>query len=385
MPDANRLHFDSIVIDGHSDTTPRFENPDWSFGERHEASDGAMDLPRVREGGLDVQFWSIYMGKRETAGDAIREALERIDGVHEMAARFPDDVIVAHSVQEIRAAVADGKFVGLMGIEGGHIIERSLPALRNFHRLGVRYMTLTHSFNTTWADSSGTRKTPDPTHSGLAEFGEEVVAEMNRIGMLIDISHVSDETFFDTLKITRAPVIASHSSIRSVANHVRNMSDEMLRALAENGGVVMINFYPAYIDEAAGQATRLYFEEHGPTLQALAAQAEGDDSKRQALVAEHFTSYPAPQTSLDVLLDHFDRAIEIAGPDHVGIGADWDGVPSMPVGMEDITRLPSLTRGLLDRGHSPETIRKVLGENILRVLESAEQIASATREEEISR
>jgi membrane dipeptidase len=384
MPDANRLHFDSIVIDGHSDTTPRFENPDWSFGERHEASDGAMDLPRVREGGLDVQFWSIYMGKRETPGDAIREALERIDGVHEMAARFPDDVTVARSVQEIRAAVAEGKFVGLMGIEGGHIIERSLPALRNFHRLGVRYMTLTHSFNTTWADSSGTGKTPDPIHAGLAEFGEEVVAEMNRIGMLIDISHVSDETFFDTLKITQAPVIASHSSIRSVANHVRNMSDEMLRALAENGGVVMINFYPAYIDEAAGQATQLYFEEHGPTLQAQAAQAEGDASKRQALMAEHFTTYPPPQTSFDVLLDHFDRAIEIAGPDHVGIGADWDGVPSMPIGMEDITRLPSLTRGLLDRGHSPETIRKVLGENILRVLESAEQIASAIREEERS-
>ncbi len=381
--DAKRLHFDSIVIDGHSDTTPKFENPDWSFGERHDVSDGAMDLPRIREGGLDVQFWSIYMGKRETPGDAIREALERIDGVHEMAARYPNDVIVANSVQEIRHAVAKGKFVGLMGIEGGHIIEESLPALRNFHRLGVRYMTLTHSFNTTWADSSGTSETPEPIHGGLAKFGEKVVSEMNRIGMLIDISHVSDETFFDTLKITQAPVIASHSSARAVADHVRNMSDAMLRALAENGGVVMINFYPAYIDEKARQATQIYFKEHGPALQAIAAEADGDALKRQTLMGKHLATYPPPQTSLDVLLNHFDRAIEIAGPDHVGIGADWDGVPSMPTGMEDITHLPALTEGLLARGHSVETIRKVLGENVLRVLERAEQVAAAIREEEI--
>ena len=383
--DADRLHFDSIVIDGHSDTTPKFENPDWSFGQRHDVSDGAMDLPRIREGGLDVQFWSIYMGKRETPGDAIREALERIDGVHEMAALYPDDVVVANSVQEVRSAVAEGKFVGLMGIEGGHIIEESLPALRNFHRLGVRYMTLTHSFNTNWADSSGTSETPEPIHGGLAEFGETVVAEMNRIGMLIDISHVSDETFFDTLKITRAPVIASHSSVRTVADHVRNMSDEMLRALAENGGVVMINFYPAYIDEKAREATQIYFKEHGPALQAMAAEAEGDASKRQTLMGQHFATYPPPQTSLGVLLDHFDHAIKIAGPDHVGIGADWDGVPSMPKGMEDITRLPSLTEGLLTRGHSAETIRKVLGENVLRVLERAEHVASAMRAEELSK
>ena len=378
---ARDLHFDSIVVDGHSDTTPRFEDPAWSFGERHGIEDGSMDLPRIREGGLDVQFWSIYMGKREEPGSALREALERIDAVHEMAARYPDDVVVAGSVREIRRAVAQGKLVSLMGIEGGHIIEESLPALRSFHRLGVRYMTLTHSFHTGWADSSGTRETPEPVHGGLTEFGEEVVTEMNRIGMLIDISHVSDMTFFDTLEVTRAPVIASHSSVRSLADHTRNMSDEMLRALATNGVVVMINFYPAYIDETARDETRAYFAEHGARLREMTASADGDSARRRALMADHYSKYPVPQTSMDVLLDHFDRAIEVAGSDHVGIGADWDGVPSMPVGMEEISQLPTLTEGLLSRGHSPETVRKILGENVLRVLEHAEDVARTMREE----
>ena len=182
--DPDRLHFDAIVVDGHSDTTPRFEDPDWDFATRHEPADGDMDLPRIREGGLDVQFWSIYMGRFETPGDGLRMALERIDAVHEMAARHPEDVVVAESVAELREAVAEGKLVSLMGIEGGHIIEESLPALRDFHRLGVRYMTLTHSFHTSWADSSGTTSVPEPVHGGLTDFGREIVREMNRVGML---------------------------------------------------------------------------------------------------------------------------------------------------------------------------------------------------------
>ncbi|MFT5694653.1 MAG: membrane dipeptidase [Myxococcota bacterium] len=378
---ARKLHFDSIVIDGHSDTTPKFEDPSWSFADRHDASDGDMDLPRIREGGLDVQFWSIYMGKRETPGAALREALERIDGIYEMAARNPDDVVIAKSVREIRSAVADGKFVSLMGIEGGHIIEDSLPALRNFHRLGVRYMTLTHSFHTGWADSSGTSETPEPVHNGLTAFGKEIVTEMNRIGMLVDISHVSDKTFFDTVAVSRAPVIASHSSVRAIADHPRNMTDEMLHALAANGGVVMINFYPVYIDEKARDEAREYFAKHGPAIGAMMAKAGDDPGARRAAFADHFGKYPVPQTSMDVLLDHFDHAIKVAGADHVGVGADWDGVPSMPVGMEEISKLPSLTDGLLARGHSPETVRKVLGENVLRALERAEVVAVEMRGE----
>ena len=369
------LHFDAIVIDGHSDTTPRFEDSSWVFGERHSVADGDMDLPRIREGGLDVQFWSIYMGKRETPGSALREALERIDAVHQMASQYPDDVVVAGTVAEIRSAVAEGKFVSLMGIEGGHIIEESLPALRDFYRLGVRYMTLTHSFHTPWADSSGTSEVPEPVHNGLTDFGRQIVIEMNRLGMLVDLSHVSDKTFFDAIKTSRAPIIASHSSTRAVAEHPRNMSDEMLRALAENGGVIMINFYPVYIDESARDAAREYFARHGPALGAINAKAGADAKARREAVAAYFSEFPVPQTSIDVLLDHFDHAIRIAGPDHVGLGADWDGVPSMPMGLEQVSQLPDLTEALLARGHSSETVRKVLGENLLRVLERAEGVA----------
>ena len=382
---VRNLHFDSIVIDGHSDTTPRFEDPTWDFSARHDLADGTMDLPRIREGGLDVQFWSIYMGKREEPGAAIREALERIDAVHEMAARHPEEVVVAGTVREIRAAVADGKFVSMMGLEGGHIIEDSLSALRTFYRLGVRYMTLTHSFHTGWADSSGTTEVPEPVHGGLTDFGRDIVREMNRIGMLVDISHVSDATFFDAIETTRAPVIASHSSTRAIADHPRNMTDAMLRALAQNGGVIMINFYPGYIDNVARDATRAYFAEHGEALGLIYQQTGSDSKSRTERMAAHFATHPVPQTSLDVLLDHFDHAIEIAGPDHVGIGADWDGVASMPIAMEEINRLPSLSAGLFDRGHPASTVRKVLGENLLRVLEAAERVSSEMREEERTR
>jgi membrane dipeptidase len=386
MPEGARdLHFDSIVIDGHSDTTPRFEDPSWSFGERHDTADGDMDLPRIREGGLDVQFWSIYMGKQDTPGKAIRQALKRIDAVYEMAERHPDDVVVARSVSEIRRAVADGKFVSLMGVEGGHIIEESLPALRNFHRLGVRYMTLTHSFHTSWADSSGTIETPEPVHGGLTDFGKQVVTEMNRIGMLVDVSHVSNQTFFDAVEVSRAPVIASHSSTRAIADHTRNMTDDMLRALADNGGVVMINFYPVYIDETARDEAGVYFEKHGPTIKDLYTNHDVEPEVRRASLRQHFEMYPVPQTSMNVLLDHFDHAIDVAGPDHVGIGADWDGVASMPVGMEDVSKLPSLTEGLLARGHSADTVRKVLGENVLRVLGTAENVAHTMRNEDLAR
>ena len=381
---ARNLHFDSIVIDGHSDTTPRFEDPSWNFAALHDVSDGSMDLPRIRAGGLDVQFWSIYMGEREVPGAAIREALERIDAVHQMAAKYPNDVVVAGSVREIRKAVSEGKLVSLMGVEGGHIIEDSLPALRTYYRLGVRYMTLTHSFHTNWADSSGTTEIPEPLHGGLTDFGREVVIEMNRIGMLVDVSHVSDATFFDAIETSRAPVIASHSSTRAIADHPRNMTDDMLRALAENGGVIMINFYPAYIDETARDETRAYFAEHGEVLGEIYALRGEDSEKAGELMTAHFSTHPIPQTTFEVLLDHFDHAIKIAGPRHVGIGADWDGVASMPIGMEEISQLPSLTTGLLARGHSPETIRGVLGENLLRVLEEAESVSRAMHTEDLN-
>jgi len=372
---SNDVHRDAIVIDTHSDTTPRFEGEAWDFGQRHPRSDSHMDLPRIREGGLDAQFWSIYTGKAESPGEAMHVALKRIDAVHRLIDRYPGETGLATTADDIRELVAQGKLASLMGVEGGHMIEGDLAVLRTYYRLGVRYMTLTHSFHTRWADSSGTSKTPDPVHGGLTAFGEEVVLEMNRLGMMVDVSHVSDETFFDTVRVTRAPVIASHSSCRALAKHTRNMSDEMLHALAANGGVIMINFYPAYIDENVNRETQAYFQRWQPVFETLREKYPEDRVARYAARRAHFVAHPVPQTSLDVLLDHFDHAIRVAGADHVGLGADWDGVPSMPRGMDDVSALPQLTKGLLGRGHSPETVRKVLGENLLRVLGEVEAVS----------
>ncbi|MEE3326933.1 MAG: dipeptidase [Myxococcota bacterium] len=376
---AEELHRSAIVVDTHSDTTPRFEDPEWDFMLRHPLADGHMDLPRIREGGLDVQFWSIYMGKKEREGEAIEEALQRIDAVHQLVEQNPEQLGLAMSVAEIREHVAAGRLASVMGVEGGHIIENDLAVLRTYHRLGVRYMTLTHSFHTDWADSSGTSQDLEPLHGGLSLFGEEVVLEMNRMGMMVDISHVSDETFWDVLRVSRAPVMASHSSVRKVANHRRNIDDEMLRALAENGGVIMINFFPGYIDDRVIEEGAAYSKQWGETLAKIPELHEDPESRAKAY-RDHFRAHPLPETSLAVLLDHFDHAIAVAGPDHVGIGADWDGVPSMPVGMEDVTDLPALTEGLLARGHSPKTIRKVLGENLLRVMAEVEVIGEQMRE-----
>ena len=378
--DALALHRAAIVVDGHSDTTPLFEDPDWHFDERH--AQGHMDLPRIREGGLDVQFWSIYMGERgERQGDgsAIREALERIDAVYQMAERYPEDVAVTGSVAQIRAAVAEGKLASVMGVEGGHIIEDNLAALRSFYRLGVRYMTLTHSFHTAWADSSGTRSDLAPRHHGLAPFGERVVREMNRLGMMVDISHVSDETFWDVIAIAQAPVIASHSSVRAVADHRRNLDDDMLRALAKNRGVLMVNFYPAYIDEEAARETSEYYARWKHVYAEIGEKYADDPSARRAAYWAQSAAHPAPRTSLSVLLDHFDHAVRVAGADHVGLGADWDGVGSMPEEMDDVSQLPNLTRGLLERGHSPETVRKILGGNLLRVMQEVEEVSEQLR------
>ena len=367
---ALALHRDAIVVDTHSDTTPWFEDPEWRFDERH--AEGHEDLPRMREGGLDAQFWSIHMGETPGPGRAIREAIARIDAVHELVRRHPRELALATTADEIRRAVAQGRVACLMGIEGGHIIEDSLAALRTYHRLGVRYLTLTHSFHTSWADSSGTNEVPPPRHGGLTAFGEEVVREMNRLGMMVDVSHVSDDTFSDVLRVTRAPVIASHSATRAVADHPRNLSDDMLRALARNGGVVMINFYSGYIDASLVAPLRQVFIGFAPRFAALREQYADDPVARMRAMRALFREVEVPQADLSVLLDHFDHALEVAGPDHVGLGADWDGVPSMPRGMEDVSHLPALTRGLLERGHSPEVVRKVLGENLLRVLGEVE-------------
>jgi membrane dipeptidase len=383
-PDARalRIHRDAIVVDTHADTTPRFQEPDFDFAARHAKSDVRIDLPRAREGGLDVQFWSIYVGKVDGDGRAIREALERIDAVWELARRYPNDVVVATDVAGIRRGVAEGKLVSLMGVEGGHMIENKLAALRDFYRLGVRYMTLTHSFHTDWADSAGMNATAlPPSHGGLTPFGVEVVHEMNRLGMMVDVSHVSDGTFWAALAASRAPVIASHSSCRAVYDHPRNLSDDMLRALAAKGGVVMINYYPGYTDPVAAPKLADWFTRHGPEFAALREKYAGDLRGMSAAMKAIAAADPVPQGSLDALLDHFDHALRVAGEDHVGLGSDFDGVASFPVGLDEVNLLPNVTKGLLARGWSEAVVRKVLGENLLRTMAEVERVAAELRSE----
>lgn len=373
---ALRVHRDSIVLDTHVDTTPRFQDPTYDFGARHARGEGQVDLPRAREGGLDVQFWSIYVGRVEGDGRAIREALERIDAVWELARRHPAEIAIATDAASIRRGVAAGKLVSLMGVEGGHMIEGKLSVLRDFHRLGVRYMTLTHSFHTEWADSSGTGEPLPPGHGGLTPFGEEVVREMNRLGMMVDLSHVSDETFWDALQVSLAPPIASHSSCRAVFEHPRNLSDDMLRALAAKGGVVMINYYPGYTDPDAAPRIRAWFVRHGAELAKLRETHKDDLRGLSQAMRAIAAADPVPQGSLARLLDHFDHALRVAGEDHVGLGSDFDGVPSMPIELDEVSELPNLTRGLLERGWSEGTVRKVLGENLLRTLGEVERVSA---------
>jgi len=366
---ARRVHAEAVVIDTHSDTTLYLEDPAWDFGARHD--EGHMDLPRIRAGGLDGVFFSIWMGPTPADGSAIKRAVHLIDRVHETVRRHSDDLRFARTAAEVWAAHRAGKVAALMGLEGGHIIEDDLGALRSFYRLGVRYMTLTHSFNTNWADSAGTDRPVEPEFGGLSEFGRDVVREMNRIGMMVDISHVSDDTFWDALEVTQAPVIASHSSCRAIADHPRNLSDEMIRALAGKGGVVQINFYPGYIDpQRAELAQRLI-----PEVEQIYARHPNDTSAaREERIALYDQHDPGP-TGWEIVLQHIEHVIELVGPDYVGLGADWDGVSSLPTGLEDCSKLELVTRELLRRGHSEQDVKKILGSNILRVMEAVELVS----------
>jgi len=371
---AVRIHAEAFVMDTHADTTPKFEDSSWDFTVRHDS--GHVDIPRLREGGYDAVFWSIYMGKTPGDGRAVKRALRRIDSVYQMVAKHPDTLMLATTAEDIRSASRLGKIACLMGVEGGHMIEDELSALRTYHRLGVRYMTLTHSFNTNWADSAGTQAYVEGEHDGLNDFGRKVVLEMNRLGMMIDVSHVADTTFWDVMDTSKAPVIASHSSARGIADHQRNMSDEMIKALAERGGVIQINFYPGYIDPERIRATTKLM----PKLQAISEQYADDPEKASAARRELFQKNAArpdaKKTPASVVIDHIEHVINIAGPEYVGLGADWDGVPDMPEGLEDVSKVPYITEELLRRGHSEEAIKLVLGGSMLRVMEAVEGVAA---------
>jgi membrane dipeptidase len=370
------VHARAIVVDTHDDTTQRllFEKG-FDIGVRHE--NGNVDIPRMREGGLDALFFSIWVPSDVTGPPAVKRALQLIDRVHEAVRTHPDDLVLATTAAEIRRAAAERKIAALMGMEGGHMIDDDLGTLRDYARLGVRYLTLSHFKNNNWADSSTDR----PAHNGLTDFGKDVVRELNRLGMMVDISHVSDKTFADVLEITSVPVIASHSSCRAIANHPRNMTDDMMRALAKNGGVIMINYEVSFLSEE----NRLASEKAGGVVAALDLMSKkcgGDEAcstlETARLTREAMDKGTLPAVSWEKIVEHIDHAVKVAGVDHVGLGSDFDGA-TMPIGMEDASKLPKLTTALLARGYSAADVEKILGRNILRVMEQVEKGAAGAR------
>lgn len=380
---AEKLHREAIVVDTHNDITSAILDEGFDLAMSGDAPDRKekthTDLRRMKAGAIDAEFFAVYVGrefvnkKPAEGGGAARRALDMIDIVYEQVRRHPDALEMAYTANDIRRIAKKGKIAALMGIEGGHAIEDSLHALRMFYRLGIRYMTLTHSNTNNWADSEGDINNPNVKHhNGLTDFGREVVREMNRLGMMVDISHVSDKTFFDVIAVTRAPVIASHSSARALANHTRNMTDDMLRAVAKNGGVIMINFFDGFIDSHKAALTM----QARTVMEELNRQHPNEPQRVREEIRKWRAENNPGVTPLSVLIDHFVHVAKVAGIDHVGIGSDFDGVSGLPEGMEDISKLPNITFELMKRGFSDADIKKVLGENILRVMSEVERVAA---------
>lgn len=370
---ARKLHFDAIVIDTHDDTTQRMLDPSFDLGQRH--AEGSIDIPRMREGGLDAVFFSIWIPGTVTGEAAVQRALTQIAAVQRQVATHPRDLVLVTTAAGIRQAAADGRIAVLLGVEGGHMIGNDLANLRRFFDLGVRYMTLTHSVNVDWADSS----TDKPRNAGLNDFGREVVREMNRLGMMIDISHVADATFDDVLALSTAPVIASHSSARAVCRVPRNMNDRMLRDLAANGGVAHINFHMAFLAQDYSNALKANDGRIDKAIDAQTAERCGDNDACQILTGsqlarERVANGTLPRVEWHAIVDHMAHAARVAGVQHVGLGSDFDGA-DMPYGMEDVSGLPKITAELLTRGYTPKEVRAMLGGNLLRVMEQVEAAA----------
>ncbi len=374
---ARALHAKVPLIDGHNDLPwqiRRKANRDvWAMDINESQPDLHTDIPRLREGMLGAQFWSVYVPASMQGKEAVRATMEEIDIVYQMIARYPETFQLALTADEVEAAFANGRIASMMGIEGGHSIDNSLGALRMFHKLGVGYMTLTHSLNVPWADSA----TDTVAVDGLTKFGEEVVREMNRLGMLVDLSHVSPATMRDALNVTEAPVIFSHSSALALCNHVRNAPDDVLVSLAENNGVIMVTFVPGYISEE----TRLHGVKRGEERDRLRSLPDATDETVAAGIAAWNEANPGPPATLAQVADHIDHIREVSGINHIGIGGDYDGISSLPVGLEDVSTYPMLTAELVRRGYTDEEIMKILGHNVLRVMREAEAVAARLQTE----
>jgi membrane dipeptidase len=363
----------AITVDTHADTPSEFMESPFDLGVWNTR--GHFDYPRMKTGGLDAEFFAAYVPAKYANKGAAAYCMQIMETIHEMVEHYPNFVRFAESTSDIRAAARDGKRSILIGIEGGHAIEDSLDLLRAFYRFGARYITLTHTNTNNWADSSG----DEAKHNGLTPFGKQVVLEMNRLGMMVDISHVSDKTFYDAVEVSKAPVIASHSSSRALAGHARNMTDDMLRALAKNGGVAMVNFYPVFLSDTVAKASKERDEKLKPQMAELKAKdpaegelyREGEKKLREA--------NPLPKISYTLIVDHIDHMVKVAGVDHVGIGSDFDGIPSVPEGMEDVSKLPKIRAELKRRGYSEGDVSKIMGENFMRVFAEVERVSKELR------
>jgi membrane dipeptidase len=378
--EARRIQDSAIVVDTHADTPQRFLDEGFDIGSTDPRDIGHVSLEKARRGNLGAEFFSIWVDPETNQGHFAQHTFDLIDSVYEQAARHPDRMTIAFSVVDIERAHREHKLAALMGIEGGHSIENDMHLLRDYYRLGVRYVTLSWSNTNEWADSSGdVNDAKIQHHNGLTDFGKQVVLEMNRLGMMVDISHVSDKTFWDVIAITKAPVIASHSSARALVNHPRDMTDDMLRAVAKNGGTVQVNFFSGFVDEDYRKAMEAQSKD-----QAAAIQKYSDSLKAQGkpinyieidrMGREWMAKIPRPP--LKSLIDHIDHIAKVAGVDHVGLGSDFDGVSgATPQGIDSAADLPKITLALLDRGYGVDDIKKILGGNLLRVFGQVETVS----------
>ncbi|MGD0270224.1 MAG: dipeptidase [Candidatus Sulfotelmatobacter sp.] len=377
---ARAIHDSALVIDTHADTPQRFLDENFDIGSNDPNDVGHISLDKAKRGNLGAEFFSIWVDPETNQGHFAQHTFDLIDSVYEQAARHPDRMMMAFSTTDIERAHKEHKLAALMGIEGGHSIENDMHLLRDYYRLGVRYMTLSWSNTNEWADSSGDiNDSKVQHHNGLTDFGKQVVLEMNRMGMMVDISHVADKTFWDAIATTKAPVIASHSSARALTNAPRNMTDDMLRAVAKNGGVVQVNFFSGFLDEDYRKASAAQSKDQAAAIQKYidSLRAEGKPVNYievNRLDREWMAKIPRPP--FKDLIDHIDHIAKVAGIDHVGLGSDFDGVSgATPQGMDSAADLPKITQALLDRGYTADDIKKILGGNILRVFRQVETVS----------
>ncbi len=379
---ALQIHNSALIVDTHADTPQRFLDEGFDIGSTDPKDIGHISLDKARRGNLGAEFFSIWVEPETNQGHFAQHTFDLIDTVYEQASHHPDRMMMAFSPNDIDRAHKEHKLAALMGIEGGHSIENDMHLLRDYYRLGVRYMTLSWSNTNEWADSSGDIDDPKiQHHNGLTDFGKQVVLEMNRLGMMVDISHVADKTFWDTIAITKAPVIASHSSARALVDAPRNMTDDMLRAVAKNRGVVQVNFYSGFDDENFRKAMLAQQKDREAAAKQCTDQLKAEGKPVNYLELDRIEREwiaKIPRPPLKSLIDQIDHIAKVAGIDHVGLGSDFDGVSgATPQGIDSAADLPKITQALLDRGYGADDIRKILGGNLMRVFREVEGVRNA--------